>query len=158
MYGWLTNWQKTIAYVLSPKGITPKTITMPSITVNPCVSYLNITYHNISLIPNEIDFLCVKINKTSHRFNKITDFINTFIFPKFIGLTPITLIRKIVTQTIASRARALLTLQPITDIDALKINKQIASKVHAISGFPWIFNSEITTLPVSLHGFDFPSI
>jgi len=30
--------------------------------------------------------------------------------------------------------------------------------VHATSGFPWIFNTEIATLPVSLHGFDFPSI
>jgi hypothetical protein len=61
-------------------------------------------------------------------------------------------------QTVASRARALLTFQPITDADALKLDRLIAAKVHAMSGFPWTFNTEIATLPVSLHGFDFPSI
>jgi hypothetical protein len=30
--------------------------------------------------------------------------------------------------------------------------------VHEISGFPWVFNSKIATLPILLHGFDFPSI
>jgi hypothetical protein len=61
-------------------------------------------------------------------------------------------------QSIASRARALLTFQPIIDTDALKLDRLIASKVHEISGLPWIFNTEIATLPVSLHGFEFPSI
>jgi hypothetical protein len=61
-------------------------------------------------------------------------------------------------QSIASRARALLTFQPVTDADALKLDKLIAAKVHALSGFPWIFNTLIATLPVSLHGFEFPSI
>ena len=93
-----------------------------------------------------------------HRLRELHDFVEAFTFPKFIGPTPITLIRKIVMQSIASRARALLTLQPITDTDALKLDRVIAAKVHAISGFPWIFNTEIATLPVSLHGFDFPSI
>ena len=61
-------------------------------------------------------------------------------------------------QSLASRAHALLSLQPISDADALKLDRSVAAKVHAISGFPWIFNSEIATLPVSLHGFEFPSI
>jgi hypothetical protein len=29
-YGWLTNWQKTTAYVLSPKGPQPDTVSLPS--------------------------------------------------------------------------------------------------------------------------------
>ena len=157
-YGWLTNWLKTTAFVLSPAGIQPSTISMPSITVAPGVSPLTITNHDVPLIPNELEFLRVKIDNPSHRYHEIHNFIEAFTFPKFIGPTPITLIRKIVMQSIASRARALLTLQPITDADALKLDRCVAAKVHALSGFPWIFNTEIATLPTSLHGFDFPSI
>jgi hypothetical protein len=157
-YGWLTNWLKTTAYVLSPHGIQPSRISMPSITVEPGVSPLTITHHDVPLISNELEFLRVKIDNPSHRFQELYDFIDAFTFPKFIGPTPITLTRKIVVQSIASRARALLTLQPITDADAFKLDRLIAAKVHATSGFPWIFNTEIATLPVSLHGFDFPSI
>jgi hypothetical protein len=157
-YGWLTNWLKTTAYVLSPDGTQPNHISMPSITVEPGVSPLIVTNHDVPLISNELEFLRVKIDNPSHRFQELYNFIDAFTFPKFIGPTPITLTRKIVTQSIASRARALLTLQPITDTDALKLDRLIAAKVHATSGFPWIFNTEIATLPVSLHGFDFPSI
>jgi hypothetical protein len=157
-YGWYTNWLKTVAFVLSPAGTQPDTITMPSITIKPGVSPMVVTSHTVSLVPNELEFLRVKIDNPSHRFRELHDFIEAFTFPKFIGPTPITLVRKIVMQSIASRARALLTLQPITDADALKLDRLIAAKVHATSGFPWIFNTEIATLPVSLHGFDFPSI
>jgi Reverse transcriptase (RNA-dependent DNA polymerase) len=157
-YGWLTNWLKTTAFVLSPTGTQPDTLSMPSITVEPGVSPLTITNHDVPLIPNEIEFLRVKIDNPTYRFHELRDFIEAFTFPKFIGPTPITLIRKIVMQSIASRARALLTLQPITDTDALKLDRLVAAKVHSLTGFPWIFNSEIATLPTALHGFDFPSI
>jgi Reverse transcriptase (RNA-dependent DNA polymerase) len=157
-YGWLTNWLKTTAYVLSPSGDQPSTLTMPSITVEPGVSPLIISNHDVPLIPNELDFLRVKINNPAYRFRELQDFIEAFTFPKFIGPTPITLIRKIAMQSIASRARALLSFQPISDNDALKLDRLVAAKAHAISGFPWIFNSEIATLPVSLHGSEFPSI
>ena len=157
-YGWFTNWLKTTAYVLSPSGTQPGVVSMPSITVKPGVSPLTVTVHDVPLIQNEIEFLRVKIDNPSHRFLELKDFIDAFTFPKFVGPTPITLIRKIVMQSIASRARALLTFQPITEADALKLDRLIAAKVHTISGFPWVFNSEIATLPVSLHGFDFPSI
>lgn len=157
-YGWMTNWLKTTAYVLSPTGVQPGTLTMPSITVQPGVSPLSVSNHDVPLIPHEIDFLRVKINDPSYRFQELRDFVEAFTLPKFVGPTPITLIRKIIMQSVASRARALLSFQPITDTDALKLDRSIAAKVHAVSGFPWIFNSEIATLPVSLHGFDFPSI
>jgi hypothetical protein len=127
-YGWLTNWLKTSAFVLSPKGIQPDTISMPSITVAPGASPLTITNHDVPLIPNEIGFLLVKIDNPSHRFHELRDFIDAFTFPRFIGPTPITLIRKIVMQSIASRARALLTLQPITNADALKLDRCVTAK------------------------------
>jgi hypothetical protein len=157
-YGWLTNWLKTSCFVLSPSGTQPETVSLPSITVKPGVSPLTITNHDVPLICNELDFLRVKIDNPSFRHRELHDFIDAFTFPKFVGPTPITLIRKIAMQSIASRARALLTFQPITDSDAFKLDKLIAAKVHAISGFPWIFNTEIATLPVALHGFEFPSI
>ena len=131
---------------------------MPSITVEPGVSPLTITNHNVPLIPNELEFLRVKIDNPSHRFCELHDFIDAFTFPKFVGPTLITLIRKIVMQSVASRAHALLTFQPITDSDTLKLDRCVAAKVHATSGFPWHFNMDIATLPVSLHGFNFPSI
>ena len=157
-YGWLTNWLKTTAFVLSPSGTQPDELTLPSITIQPGVSPLTITHHNVPLISNELEFLRVKIDNPSFRFHELQNFIEAFTFPKFVGPTPITLIRKITMQSIASRARALLTFQPIIDSDAIKLDRQVAAKVHTISGFPWVFNSDISTLPVSLHGFDFPSI
>jgi hypothetical protein len=157
-YGWLTNWQKTTAYVLAPEGPQPDTVSLPSITVEHGISPLTVSFHDVPLIPDELEFLRVRINNPAHRYRELHDFIDAFTFPKFIGPTPITLLRKISMQSIASRARALLTFQPITDTDALKLDRLIASKVHQISGFPWIFNAEIATLPVMLHGFEFPSI
>ena len=157
-YGWLTNWTKTTAFVLSPTGTLPPTLSLPSITVQPGISPLVVTNHDVPLITNELDFLRVKINNSSYRFQELHDFIEAFTLPKFVGPTPITLIRKIAMQSIASRARALLSFQPIADTDALKLDRMVAAKAHAVSGFPWIFNAEIATLPISLHGFDFPSI
>jgi hypothetical protein len=157
-YRWLTNWLKTSLYVLSPSGIQPDSISMPSITVKSGVSPLIVSNHDVPLISDQLEFLRVRIDNLSFRFNELQDFIEAFSFPKFVGPTPITLLRKIAMQSISSRARALLTLQPITDADAFKLDRLVASKVHAISGFPWIFNTEIATLPVSLHGFEFPSI
>ena len=157
-YGWLTNWLKSSCFVISPTGPQPEKVSLPSITVKPGVSPLIITNHDIPLIIGELEFLHVKIDNPSHRYCELRDFIDAFTFPKFAGPTPITLIRKIAMQSIASRARALLSFQPITDTDAFKLDKQLAAKVHTISGFPWMFNTEIATLPVALHGFEFPSI
>jgi hypothetical protein len=101
-YGWFTNWLKTTAYVLSPVGNQPNMISMPSIMVEPRVSPFSITNHDVPLIPNELEFLRVKIDNPSHRLRELHDFVEAFTFPKFIGPTPITLIRKIVMQSIAS--------------------------------------------------------
>ena len=103
-YRWFTNWLKTTAYVLSPVGNQPKTISMPSITVEPGVSPLSITNHDVPLILNELEFLHVKIDNPLHHLCELHDFVEAFTFPKFIGPIPITLIRKIVMQSIASWA------------------------------------------------------
>jgi len=103
-YGWLTNWLKTVAYVLSPSAQEPETISMPSITLTAGVSPMVITNHDVPLLANELEFLRVKIDDAAYRYRELRDFIDAFTFPKFIGPTPITLIRKIVMQSIVSRA------------------------------------------------------
>lgn len=107
---------------------------MPSITVDPAVSPMIVSYHDVPLIPDQLDFLCVKIDNLSYCFQELQDFVKAFTFPKFVGPTPITLTRKIVMQSIASQAHALLTFQPITDSDAFKLDKLVAAKVHLLSG------------------------
>ena len=54
-YGWLTNWQKTVAYILSPSAQEPKTISMPSITLTAGVSPMVITNHDVPLLVNKLE-------------------------------------------------------------------------------------------------------
>ncbi|KAJ7920023.1 hypothetical protein B0H13DRAFT_2319938 [Mycena leptocephala] len=97
-------------------------------------------------------------------FDSITDaaelkaFIDDFTFPKFIRRAPITLLRKIVMQNIISKARALLSLQPISRADTEDLDTRIKTKIHAEIGMPFMSNSEVLTLPTDLHGLEFPSI
>jgi hypothetical protein len=49
-----------------------------------------------------------------------------------------------------------LSIQPIKPGDALTLDKVIASKIHHITGFPYNPNTVILTLPLDLHGLDFP--
>ncbi|KAF8870995.1 hypothetical protein CPB85DRAFT_1353169, partial [Mucidula mucida] len=78
--------------------------------------------------------------------------------PKFALRTPITLIRKILVQNVLSRARALLALQPISQADAERLDSLIALKTHELLGFPYRPSSKLLTLPITAHGFEFPSI
>jgi len=71
---------------------------------------------------------------------------------------PITLLRKITAQCIVARCRALLSIQPIKNSDALLLDKQLARKIHMALGFPYCGNTDILTPPVEHHGLEFPSI
>lgn len=42
--------------------------------------------------------------------------------------------------------------------DAETLDRQIIEKVHVVLGFPFRLKTSIATLPVSLHGFGFPSL
>jgi len=98
------------------------------------------------------------VDNPTARFEELKNFIETFQFPRVLGRLPITLIRKIVAQNIVSKCRAMLYLQPIKQSDAEVLDKQIIEKVHLALGFPFRPSSRIATLPLLLHGFDFPSI
>ncbi|EDR05378.1 uncharacterized protein LACBIDRAFT_329822 [Laccaria bicolor S238N-H82] len=157
-YGWLTQWAKLKAYVLSATGDHPDTVKFQSVSTGRGVNPLAITEHDVALIKDDLDFLRTKVNDPTSRFVELKDFIESFQFPKVIGRLPITLIRKIVSQNVVSRCRALLSLQSLKQPDAEALDRLIIQKVHDALGFPFQPSTSIATLPVLYHGFDFPSI
>jgi hypothetical protein len=157
-YGWLTQWTKTHAYLLQAKGTHPTTLMMPSITNERGVDPLVVTEHEVPLIRDELEFLRTKVDDPGARYDELRKFIDSFTFPRVMGRPPITLLRKIVMQNIASKCRALLSLQPIKQADAELLDSKIITKVHELCGFPFHPSTQIATLPISLHGFNFPSI
>lgn len=136
-YGWLTQWLKTVVYALQPRGEVPEKVTMPSITNKPGKDPWSITYHPVPVLVNQMEMLRTRVNNSVQRFQELRDFINDFTIPKFSLRLPITLLRKIAMQNLASRARALLSLQPITHLEAEHLDHQIAAKVHDLLGFPF---------------------
>lgn len=157
-YGWLTQWSKSCAYVLAGPKDHPNHAEFHSVSTESNTDPMLITKHRVELIANQLDFLRTKINDPTSRFEEIKAFVETFRFPTIVGRLPITLLRKITSQNIVSRCRALLSLQPIKQADAETLDKTIIRKVHEALGFPFQPSSIIATLPVSHHGFSFPSI
>ncbi|KAJ7157539.1 hypothetical protein C8R43DRAFT_883185, partial [Mycena crocata] len=157
-YGWLTQWRKSKAFVLEPASDMPDTIELQSTTNVTGVDPLTVTIHKVKLIKNELDFLRAKVDDPHARYEELKNFINDFTFPKFLRRPPITLLRKIVKQNIVSKARALISLQPIKRADAEDLDKRIKAKIHAELGMPFIPSSDVLTLPIDFHGLDFPSI
>ena len=113
-YGWLTQWAKTSAYIINPQGEVDKTIKMPSVTVQNDVDPWNISYHDVPLKVNELEFLRTKVDDPGWRYQGLREFIDSFKFPKLTIRTPITLIRKIVAQCIVTRCCALISIQSKT--------------------------------------------
>ena len=130
-------------------------LTRPGLAPRQCSSGSNrgsepntgITLHD------ELEFLWTKVNDPNSQFQELLTIINTFNFPRTIKRPPITLLQKVVAQNLISRIQALLTLQPVRQYD-----HRVLERVHNLLGFPFRPNTSIATLPVSLHGFNFPSI
>ena len=57
-----------------------------------------------------------------------------------------------------SKCRALLSLQPIKQPDAVQLDKMISAKVHELMRFPFTPQTNVLTLPLTHHGLDFPSV
>ncbi|KAJ7455832.1 hypothetical protein FB451DRAFT_1011503, partial [Mycena latifolia] len=122
------------------------------------VNPLTVTVHKVKLIINELDFLRAKVDNPHARYEELRAIINDFTFPRFLRCTPITLLRKIVKQNIISKCCALLSLQPIKRANVEDLNRHVKAKIHMELGMPFLPNPDILTLPVDLHGLDFPSI
>ncbi|KAJ7847451.1 hypothetical protein B0H14DRAFT_3867465 [Mycena olivaceomarginata] len=115
-YRWLTQWTKSMAYILEASPDTRLTlidsVDFDSITNVKGVDPLTITVHKVKLTFDELDFLRAKVDDLQSRYEELKNFIDDFTFPKFLRRPPITLLRKIVKQNIVSKAHALLTLSP----------------------------------------------
>jgi hypothetical protein len=48
-YKWLMQWAKTNAYVINPYGDVPKTIKMPSITIQDGVDPWIVSHHDVTI-------------------------------------------------------------------------------------------------------------
>ncbi|KAJ7837615.1 hypothetical protein B0H13DRAFT_1733192 [Mycena leptocephala] len=156
-YGWLTQWRKTYAYVLGDRGpARPERLSFPSVSIDPGVDPWTVKHYDVPVIRTGLDFLNAKVDDPGVRFSELKDIVDAFPFPRLTGRLPVTLLRKMVAQNIISRCRALLSLQPIKQVDAEALDARISSTIHAILGMP--LGSKILTLPVSLHGFGFSSL
>jgi hypothetical protein len=122
------------------------------------VDPMTISEHEVSLVRDELEFLRTRVDDPSAQFRELRDIIDAFQFPRIYERLPITLLRKIVAQNVVSRCQALLYLQPVKQTDAEALDKRIIEKVHMALGFPFRPKTSIATLPVTLHGFGFPSL
>ena len=157
-YGWLTQWLKTVAFVLNCNDTVPEKISFPSISTGNNQNPMDITEHEVPLIQDELEFLRTKVDDPRKRYEELVDIIQSFTFPRIVGHYPITLVRKIIAQNIVSRCRALLSLQPIKHKDAQHLDTLILSRAHEFSRLPFKPSTTIATLPVSMWGSNFPSI
>ncbi|KAJ7143111.1 hypothetical protein C8R43DRAFT_891911 [Mycena crocata] len=103
-------------------------------------------------------FLRAKVDNPVARYEELKSIIDSFVFPKFTGRSPITLLRKVTSQCLISRCRALLSLQPIKQTDAEELDRKIMKKIHGELGMPFAPNTLILDLPLKFHGLEFPSL
>ena len=80
VYGSLTQWTKTKAYILYPDGDPPTTVTMLSITVAEGVHPWTISQHEVLLKAGELEFLRAKVDDPGWRYQGLKDFVETYTF------------------------------------------------------------------------------
>ncbi|KAF8235277.1 hypothetical protein L208DRAFT_1257842 [Tricholoma matsutake] len=158
LYGWLNSWEKMTLHILNSPSVPPKTLPLQSITNIPGTDPWMIMEHEVPVSTNELNFLWAQVDNPKNRYLELVDIIDSFSFPAFSIHTPFTLICKVVSQNIISRCRALLSLQPILHDDVIRLDQRIMKHMHAILGFPFCPSSLVSTLPLALGGFDFPSL
>jgi hypothetical protein len=59
-----------------------------------------ITEHEVPVSTNEFNFLWAQVDDPKNRYLELVDIIDSFSFPAFSIRTPLTLIRKVVSQSI----------------------------------------------------------
>ncbi|KAF8149798.1 hypothetical protein B0H34DRAFT_678763 [Crassisporium funariophilum] len=158
VYGWMTLWAKTTAHILNSPDATPRSLRLPSITNVPGVDPWTVFYHDIPTSSNEFNFLRTQVDDPTARAVELKSVIDSFTFPSFSRRTPFSLVRKIVSQNLISKCRALLSLQPISGTNAISLDRMIAKCVQNMTGLPFCPDHTILTLPLKLGGFDFPSL
>ncbi|GBE81774.1 hypothetical protein SCP_0401470 [Sparassis crispa] len=156
VYSWLTNWLKSLLFLLNVLN-APPLMCMPSISPFQPDSDL-VIWHDVRVVTSHIDFLRVCVNDPQHQYEKIRDIILTFDLPNLFLRLPLTALRRIFSQCLLSRIRPHLAFQPISRRHAAQLDHLLASCIHHYFSFPFRFNSQLLTIPIRHHGFDFPSI
>jgi len=155
-YGWITSWVKSQVYVHRVSD-PPPSFQMPSIDSND-LSSPAVTWQSVKVVTDHLEFLRTKVNAPHQQFLILDNLINDFRLPDFRSRLPLPLLRKIFSQLLISRIRPRLAYQPLTLADALLLDLHLARRLHEYLGFPFHFNTRLLTLPLTLFGFDFPSI
>lgn len=158
VYGWLTSWEKTTAHILNYPGDVPKSISLPSITNSPGVDPWTITEHEVSVSSNEFNFLRAQVDDPGARVLELFALVDAFVFPSFSLRTPFSLLRKLVSQNLISKCRALLSLQPISDAEPFMLisGSQDVSMIHLVSHFA--LTTPYPPCRLTLVDFNFPPL
>jgi hypothetical protein len=107
---------------------------------------------------NVIEFVNTKVDDPESRFEEIIEIIHAFKFPAFHSRIPFTVVRKVVSQLLIARIRQLISLQPLTDEQAIRVDNEILKRIHHLNRFPYRFSATIAHLPIAKHGFGIPSV
>ena len=83
-YGWMTQWSKSMACVLSAAMDQPNSISLPSVTIQRGVNPLILTEHEVPLIHDELEFLRAKVDNLTAHFEELKSNIETFQFPLLV--------------------------------------------------------------------------
>ncbi|KAF5310189.1 hypothetical protein D9619_010594 [Psilocybe cf. subviscida] len=158
-YGWETEWKKSALYVYNmPLPYDLSALQMPSVDyANPQSDVTS--WHDVPILTDFTTFLRVPINRPDKQYLHIRDIIQDFNFPPLPRRrSPITLLRRIVTQVIISKVRPCLAVQPISKTHAQNLDRMLATKIHQLLGFPYQFSSKVLLAPIDYGGLGFPSI
>ena len=156
-YGWETEWRKSTLYAFNTAPPQGEDALMPSVDYkNP---QAEVTFwHQVPIVQDHITFLRVPINQPQKQFLFLRDIISNFKFPLLSSCLPLTLLRRIISQSVISKLRPHLALQPVSLANAVRLDKMLTTKIHAHLGFPFHFNSALLATPLELRGLGFPSI
>ena len=117
-----------------------------------------LTWQEVPIITSHTTFLHVPVNKPHLQFSALRDLVLNFSFPPSPHRFPLTVIRRIIVQTLISKLRPHLALQPISHQHAANLDHLIALKVHEYLGFPFRFKTLLLSTPLHLRGLGFPSV
>lgn len=70
-YGWLTNWDKSMAYLLNGTGNNPTSIVFQSVSVGPDVDPMKISEHEVTLVCNKLEFLQTCVDDPGAHFREL---------------------------------------------------------------------------------------
>jgi hypothetical protein len=156
-YGWETAWPKSALYTFNAPPPSLFEARMPSVDyTNPQTGSLS--WHEVPVVTSHTTFLRVPVNRPLLQFSLLRDLILNFSFPPSTLRLPLTVLRRILVQTLISKIRPHLSLQPISLQHATTLDHMIAQKVHEYLGFPFRFRTLLLTTPLNLRGLGFPSI